>query len=411
VNPNVEADGTQANAVWVDLDLACGQCHGGGNLQASTAVTTGTTAVLTVASSTGFEVGARIRIKGAGALEADGITREDFNGNVKSIDSPTQITLLGAASIPVTGKTLEQNPTRNGAGYMTKAQLAPLALGMHEDKPDARFNITTSGLTVNVDASASTCSGSAANCNAYAWQFFTIPVPPATPVLLGTRSGKTASYPFAASGTYTITLTVTQYATGPSTVSKTVTVNGPGPTAVGTCTFEPNTWKATVTNNSVAGTGSNSPLRSVAVFWGDGSAIAMDKTPTTGETYVHTYQKVWASAFVLKLKATDSRGRQSTINLNCTPAVAPAYFYVAGTVQTAAPAPIAIARVQLFLGTKLVRAMYSSPTGTFKFEQLRPGAYTVVVTKTGYTFPASTPATVGASKDLAPIVATSIPTP
>jgi hypothetical protein len=25
-----EPDGTYANAVWVDLDLACGQCHGGG---------------------------------------------------------------------------------------------------------------------------------------------------------------------------------------------------------------------------------------------------------------------------------------------------------------------------------------------------------------------------------------------
>ena len=106
-------DGAYTNAVWVDLDAACGQCHGGG---AANVKTTGTVAAgsasLTVASATGLAVGQKIRVAGAGAYYYDDIGQSgkntDFDTYVKAI-AGNVVTLAGTATKGVTNAAVTQN--------------------------------------------------------------------------------------------------------------------------------------------------------------------------------------------------------------------------------------------------------------------------------------------------------------
>jgi len=97
--------------------------------------------------------------------------------------------------------------------------------------PNPSFTVNVTGLTVSLDASASTPTGGQCAIASYDWDMGTgtDPVPPVT--------GKTATYTYAAGGTYTITLTVGNPA-GTATETATVTVGvvatptpSPSPTA------------------------------------------------------------------------------------------------------------------------------------------------------------------------------------
>ncbi|MEZ4702814.1 MAG: PKD domain-containing protein [Rhodothermales bacterium] len=78
--------------------------------------------------------------------------------------------------------------------------------------PSANFSFTSTGLTVNVDGSASTDDGGIVS---YAWTFGDG----------ATGSGMTASHTYAAAGTYTVGLTVTDGEGLTGTTSKSVTVS------------------------------------------------------------------------------------------------------------------------------------------------------------------------------------------
>ena len=206
---NTSADGTFAKAAWVDIDAACGQCHGGGT---ATKVTKGNitagTKVLTVASGTNLFTGNRIRITGAGALGAD------FDTYISTV-AGTTVTLVGKAGTTVTGANVVEGPTINGAGYMTKTQLAGYAAGMHNDGPVVSFYYLrdpVNTLKVNVNASATTCN---VTCNVYSWTWGD-----GTP----NGSGVTATHTYATPGPKTITLTVTEYGVGTSSQSQTLNV-------------------------------------------------------------------------------------------------------------------------------------------------------------------------------------------
>ncbi len=95
VDANTAADGSYTDAVWVDLDSACGKCHGGGvaNVETTGSIAANA-ATLTVATGQGanFTVGQRIEIAGAGAVYYDdGIghpkNNEDFESYV-ALDRP-----------------------------------------------------------------------------------------------------------------------------------------------------------------------------------------------------------------------------------------------------------------------------------------------------------------------------------
>ncbi|MBI5504277.1 MAG: carboxypeptidase regulatory-like domain-containing protein [Deltaproteobacteria bacterium] len=367
---NTAADGSYANASWVDLDQACGQCHGGGTAQAST---TGDTAsgsrVVAVDSTAGFVVGGRVVVAGAGDAGAD------LDTYVASI-AANDLTLAGTAASTVVGVTVKQNPTRNGAAYMTKAQLGVRAHGIHADAPVVSFGYmlgSPNTLTLNVDGSASSCSDEA--CDTYDWDWGD-----------GTShgSGVTASHTYATAGSKSVTLTVENLLVNEASLTKTVTVYAPdsAPTVAGTCSFDANTWTETVTDTSSDDHG----VSQVTVNWGDGSVLANDKSTPFGP-FSHAFTRT--GAFTIVHKAIDTIGQQSSTT--CT--ASPAYFSIGGTVKNKlGTANLASAVVTVKRSGVVVKTVYTSSAGTFSAGSLKPGSYTLTVTKSGYTFavPAAT---------------------
>lgn len=378
---NASADGDYADASWVDLDAACGQCHGGGTAQASAigSVTSGSDEVA-VDTTAGFVVGQRVVVAGAGDLLDDNVTHGDLETHVIDVGVST-LTLAQEAEATVAGAAVEQNPTRNNAAYLTKAELAPLAEGIHNDNPVAQFGYTfgkPNTLVVNVNAGASLCS---AGCNAYGWDWGD-----GSP----DGSGVTASHTYAAAGTYTITLTVDDYGVGSGSISKNVTVKAPdlGPTAAGTCNFDPNTWTMILTDASTDDNG----IAQVVVNWGDGSMIADDRTAPFGP-FSRTYRR--AGSFTIKHSALDTIGQKSTRTCNATTSK----FMIAGAVyQSDGTTPVASATVRFVKNGILARTVYTAANGQFSATGLKPGAYNLLVSKVGHTF-ASPAATVSVGPD------------
>jgi len=392
VNANTALDGSYASAVWVDVDAACGQCHGGGTAQkTTTGSTVANSDTVTVVSSVGFVAGQRVKIVDAGALGYDdqGLGRGDFETYVISTPTATTIKLAGKPTLSVSGKAVIQNPTMNNAGYMSKSRLAVLAKGMHNDKPIATFSNTLGNPNtkkVYFNASGSSCSGDIANCDAFDWNFGGAGH---LDLLDPVNTDITPVYIYDAGGTYTVTLTVEQYSVGSATKTRSIKVYTPDlpPTAMSSCNWNANTWALQVTELTT-----DPDLRQTTVNWGDGSVITSDTTVPFGPTYSHTY--LLPGSFPIVHKAIDTIGQQSTDN-PCT--VAPAYFTIGGTV-TAMPGalPVNTARVQVKQGALVVKTVYTNAAGVFLAGSLKPGSYTLVVTKLGYTFPASFgPITVG----------------
>jgi len=371
------ADGTYSNAMWIDLDNACGQCHGGGVSETDLTTTGSITAggsggfinPLTVANATGFASGKEVEIAGAGVGGADFKTIiAKVSGNTVYLTYPA-VTSVSNAAVTVIG-----NPTANGAAYMTRAQLAAYAAGIHNDAPTITFGYKLGNpntLTVNASAQAA-CSGG--DCNVYDWNWGD-----GTPH----GSGAGASHTYVAGGTYSITLGVGRNVIqGTSTKSVSVYAPDSAPTVGGACGIDANTWIATVTDTSTDDNG----VRQVTVNWGDGSMLSSDSTAPFGP-FTRTYAN--AGTYTITHKAIDTIGQSRSTTCS----VSPAYFSIAGTVKnTLGTANLASANVTLKKSGVTVKTVYTSSTGTFTAGSLKPGTYTLEVTKSGYTFtvPAAT---------------------
>ncbi len=385
VNANISPDGSFTRAVWVDMDHACGQCHGGGTAQASTTGSTSTsTASVTVTTSAGFLPGERVRIADAGALDYDdqGLGRGDLDSYIAAVPDATHITLVAKPSLAVSGKSVVQNPTKNGAGYMTRTQLGALAEGMHNDQPSVSFVYSLGNpntQVVNLDASASMCSGSTAACDAYEWDCgsdgtLTAPAYPEKAI--------TATCTYATAGTKTITLTVEQYGVNGASTSRLVNTYPyvPAPVVGGTCSFgdgtTENTWTATVTDTSTSAS-------KVTVGWGDNTPLTSDFTSPFGP-FTHTYTT--AGTYTITHKAYNSRGESSTET--CQGILG--YFRIAGTVfRTGGVLPVAYASVEVKQGATFtgstVRTVMTAGDGTYTIANLKPGAYSLRARKSGST--------------------------
>ena len=303
--PNVAADGAYANAVWVDIDAACGQCHGGGTANVQTTGTiSANSAALTVASATGFVAGQKVRVVGAGGYYYDEIGQSgrysDLDTYVKSITGNV-ITLAGNATKAVTNAVVTQNVTTNGASYQTKADLAVLAKGMHNDAPYAVFTATagTNTMAVSVDASRSKCRGSLDNCDALVWNWGD-----GTP----SGSGATATHTYAIAGSYTIALTVEDEETGESTSSQSFTAKAAAgaPTVTASCAADYPTWSTTCTVTVPTG-----GYASVSVYFGDGTDSSKVANAAAGSLPVsHTYTR--PGNYTIKATVTNADGKAAT---------------------------------------------------------------------------------------------------
>ncbi|MBF0559635.1 MAG: hypothetical protein HQL08_12745 [Nitrospirae bacterium] len=156
VNPsNTLPDGSYTGAVWIDVDIACGQCHGGG-VSSSDIKTTSTAAIsgksyqVSVANTSGFASGKAITISGAGVAGAD------FKTVIASVDKTSKIVYLTYATPAVasaasgTTVTVVGNSTANGAPYLTKSQLAALAKGLHGDSNNSCAATLNSDFSIHI---------------------------------------------------------------------------------------------------------------------------------------------------------------------------------------------------------------------------------------------------------------------
>jgi len=378
-NANMAPEGTYASAVWVDMDYACGQCHGGGTAQVVTTggITTGTK-ILTVPSVTGFAPGNKVEIAGAGAA---GAALENWVVSVNG--ALNQVTLAANASTTVANAHVVQGPTANGAGYMTRSQLATLAKGIHNDAPFVSFVYSLGNpntQVVNLDASATMCSGSNANCDAFAWD---CGVDGTFAAAVGDARGVMGTCTYTTAGAKTITLEVEEYGVNGGSTSRTVNTYAyvAAPVVGGSCSFgdgtTENTWTVTITDASTSAS-------KVTVAWGDNSALSTDLSSPFGP-FSHTYTT--PGTYTVTHKAYNSRGESSTET--CQGALG--YFQIAGTVyRTGGVLPLAYATIEVkrgatFTGTT-VRTVGTTANGTYTITNLAPGAYSLRARKNGFTF-------------------------
>ena len=302
--------------------------------------------------------------------------------------------------------------------------------------PTTTFTAITTGLKVDVVASAS-CGGPCP-IFAYDWNW-------GDGSAHGTANPDTHTYA-APGGTKTITLTLSEGGKTLAMVAKNVkptsAVADLAPVASATCTWNADTWTATVLDTSTDT--DLTKVQTVTVDWGDKTSRSVatyyggDLDPRA--TLTHTYLappkgsscvgggNAGAACTVVSqcpggtctantsyptvLTAIDSALKASApVTLTCSATVAPAYFTIDGSVTGPGGTPgLSAASVNVKRQTCLggsnggasctvasqcplgscaantVKTVYTLPGGTFSAGSLKPGNYTLTVKKTGYTF-------------------------
>ncbi len=306
---NTASDGKIA-AVWSDLDMACGQCHGGS--------------------------------AGSGA-------------------------------------------TQNGAPYFDKATLAGYAANIHNNQavnPSFTVSHGTNTMTAIVNASGSTCNGSNANCTAYSWNWGD-----GTP----NGSGVTASHTYTnGAGEKVITLTVSQGVVSESR-SEPFNAIAPPVAPVASGTISVSGWTYSLTDTSTGATAVN-------VSWGDG----LNSTGCLATTCSHTYLN--PGNYTITQTALNSTGQA---NVATYPANI-AYLAISGKV-TLHDGVTAVqgAGVILKLSGVIKAIVYTNSLGIYTASNLKPGTYSVYVSKAGDTFAVPAIASVSAPNASANVVAVS----
>jgi hypothetical protein len=168
------------NAVWVDLDLACGQCHGGGATQnfttgsivANTATLAITNSAAANAAVANMKAGDRIRIIGSGisnnllvAGEPGAADQHSFIMKIVPGVAAYTITLTEVASTTVSNAEVITNPTINGANYFPKSYLADMAANMHNQSAQVSVATTPASTIGTVGFTATLVDNSTSGTN------------------------------------------------------------------------------------------------------------------------------------------------------------------------------------------------------------------------------------------------------
>lgn len=150
--------------------------------------------------------------------------------------------------------------------------------------PNAAFTATCTGLSCQLDASASSDDAGVAS---YSWSFGDG----------GSGSGVATSRTYASRGTYTVTLTVADAAGNTDTASRQVAVD-----ALPTAAFTVSCWGRTCSFNG-SGSGDDGTIVSHAWLFGDGAS-------GSGATATHTYAA--SGTYTARLTVTDDAGQTAT---------------------------------------------------------------------------------------------------
>jgi hypothetical protein len=356
------------NAVWVDLDLVCGQCHGGGSEQINTtgSLSLSSPETVTVANGAGFLAGQKIMIAGAGAGGAN------LFSYIAAVSGNT-ITLIDAAVTAVNNVTVTMNPTQNNAPYKQTPYEAEDANNIHGVYPVPSFTWAQSDHTDTVSFNGSSTICPAGGVCVYSWAFGDGTVDNSNSIQI--NHNYTSAVPGVNS--YSATLTVTNTNSSvirPQSVTNTVTVNIP-PTV--------NESSVTVSNMTVTLVDSSSAGSSITVTWGDGSAVA---TGNAGGTFTHTYTT--ANTYTIVHTAT-LQGLSASKDISVT---VPLKFTVSGQVTNHAGAPLLQVGLSLQLNGVTKGITYTDINGNYSFINVLPNTYTISASKGGYNFasPAAT---------------------
>ena len=367
---NASADGAYANAVWVDLDLACGQCHGGGDAE-----------------------------------------------DAQHLSMVEKCTGVGTPYACCNGA-----GTGSCGNYRTKEELAAVAVTMHDGGGvtyPTTFSASPSGLTVAVSASV-TCNGpcsftydwdwgdgsthgtGATSSHDYATTANSLCTASGVPFVCCSGAGTGTC---TGAGTKSITLTVMENGGNVGTAMRSVTLYAPTPTPVpgglgagcpntsgtptpNTLSFDTNSWTASFTDSSTPA-GSQ-----VVVDWGDGTR----DFKATGMAFSHKYA---AAGSYLIVQKVITKSLQMAIAPGC--ALTAGSFTIDGHIYKSdgvTPLGAAVVSVKSATTGNTVKTVYTKADGSFTVGSLKPDTYWLVVSKAGYTFPAPTqtgnlPITVG----------------
>ena len=304
-------DGAYPNAVWVDLDNACGQCHGGGVWPAELTTTGSVTAggangsinPVTVADVFGFESGKEITIAGAGWAGADFRT---VIAKVVADASPATsgkvyLTYPAVASVSNAAVTVAGNPPLDDVPYYTRTQLSVIAKGIHgKSLIAASVGYSRSGNVFTFQAKDLVCPNEPC---AATWDFGDGSMGSGTPAThdYGASFGSVASY--------TVVVTVTD-ALGARTTASTTLVPYPAsahPYADGSdvsWTFTQPGRPTSVNVTFAAQTAVEAGYDYIHVMDGSGNEIA--GSPFTGTTLAGTTRTVPGDTVRIRLTSDGS---------------------------------------------------------------------------------------------------------
>jgi hypothetical protein len=346
---NTAPDDEYTNAVWVGLELACGQCHGGaGSIEGQC---TGVSAPFACCTGAGTGTCGMVDV-----CTGAGVPYECCTG-------------LGTGSC---------------AKYRALAELAPVAETMHEAGAvtyPTTFSASVSGFTVNLYASV-TCNGCSLT---YEWDCgaggtLTQALPTDT----------TASCTYLTAGTKSITLTAKEGGGNAGTATRSVTLSAstpppvPGGLDAMACANvfgdADHPWTASFTDSST-------PVGAqVVVDWGDGTRdFGMASTPPA---FSHTYAS--AGTFLITQKVINSALVMAPLQ-SC--AVTTTTFTIDGHIyESDGTTPLGAATVNVRSATtgNTIKTVYTYGDGSFTIGSLKPDTYWLTVSKLGYTFPAPT---------------------
>jgi predicted CXXCH cytochrome family protein len=375
--PEYNSDGSVkfANAIWIDLNDACGQCHGGGtaNVTATGNAAAGS-GVITLTSTTnaaaaGFAPDQRIYISGAGRTWGNGVA-DPLETHIASVSGNT-ITVIDYPQTTVTAATVIQNATKNNAPYIAKSGLGGVAAAIHSaGAPYASFTYTddaTTGDLVHFNASQSLCPAGD-NC-VYMWIF--------GDGNTANASSSAYNYQYSAAGSYNVTLTLLDTTSqSKSTTTESVTAVKINVPPVASFTYSVAGYIVTVTDTSTEG--NNGPVTGT-VSWGDNA------TSTVAEhgQVSHTYSS--QNTFVIKYTVTDGVSTSQAPSQRVTISG----DTISGYVTRLNGTPVGGAMIMLYnsvTNKRVGSATYSSTNGSYSFGGIASGSYYLVTTASGLTF-------------------------